>query len=405
MTRKSASPAPDFIAEKNGSTLAPHGEEARPRADVRYDGASMIQVHVSVNPRPYSAIIADGLLAQAGELLRDHIPPSASLFVIAPAPVRRKWSKLLTAALTHAGFRCQVIEIADGERFKTLSTVEKLAGKLVSAGADRNAALVAFGGGVTGDITGFLASIYMRGIPVVQIPTTVLAQLDAAIGGKTGVNLKAGKNLVGTFHHPQVVLIDPGVLRSLPDRQFRAGLYEALKCGVIGSPALFHFFEENKQKLLHREPGPLEWVIAESVRLKASIVESDDREAGLRQVLNLGHTIGHAIEAETGFRAILHGEAVAWGMLAVTNIALSMARLDSVTAGRIADAVLGLGSLPKLNVEPRRILRRIQTDKKTANGVPHFVLPRDIGRVEMANDIPQSNIIAAVQELRRISGA
>jgi 3-dehydroquinate synthase len=231
----------------------------------------------------------------------------------------------------------------------------------------------------------------------------VLAQVDASIGGKTGVNLIAGKNLVGTFHHPRVVLIDPTVLKTLPDREFRAGLYEAIKCGIIGNVELFIRFEQNRARILKRDPAELEWLIAQSVKLKAEVVSADEHEGGLRRVLNLGHTIGHALEAETGYRKLLHGEAVAWGMIAATNIALSVGRTDSVTAGRIGDAVLSLGPLPELNVSTAKIIGRLQSDKKTQNGVVHFVLPREIGKVEISSDVPESAVVSAVEELRRLS--
>jgi 3-dehydroquinate synthase len=240
-------------------------------------------------------------------------------------------------------------------------------------------------------------------VELVQIPTTVLAQVDAAVGGKTGVNLGAGKNLLGTFHQPRTVLIDPNLLRTLPNREFRAGLYEALKCGIIGDLDLFLRFEQKREKILKRDPVELEGVIAQSVRLKAEVVSADEHEDGLRRVLNLGHTIGHALESETRYRTLLHGEAVAWGLIAATNIALAVGRTDSVTAGRIADAVLGLGRLPELKVNPRNILARLRSDKKTQGGVVHFVLPREIGKVEVAADVPESVVIAAVEELRRLS--
>ncbi len=193
------------------------------------------------------------------------------------------------------------------------------------------------------------------------------------------------------------------MLKTLPDREFRAGLYEALKCGIIGNMELFLRFEQNRAPILKRDPEELEWLIAQSVKLKAEVVSADEREGGLRRVLNLGHTIGHALEAETGYRHLLHGEAVAWGMIAATNIALSVGRTDSVTAGRIADAVLSLGRLPEVNVAPRKILARLQSDKKTQNGVVHFILPREIGKVEVASDVPERAILDSVEELRRLS--
>jgi 3-dehydroquinate synthase len=354
----------------------------------------MSRVTIAVPPHSYEAVIEDGLLRRAGEKLRE--------VVVTVPPVRRKWGKKLMASLSAAGFTAKIVEMPDGERHKKLATVEKLSEQLSHMGADRDSVLVAFGGGVVGDITGLLASLYMRGVELVQIPTTVLAQVDASIGGKTGVNLRAGKNLVGTFHHPRIVLIDPAVLSTLPEREFRGGLYEALKCGVIGRPELFRVLEESDVRELRRNPAKLEWVIAESVRLKAEVVSSDEREGGLRRVLNFGHTIGHALEAETKYRRFLHGEAVAWGMIAAARIAAKVDRLEVVAATRITDAVRALGPLPKIETRSRNILRRLQSDKKTRNGVVHFVLPSEVGKVEIVNDVPDRVVIEAVDELANV---
>jgi 3-dehydroquinate synthase len=363
----------------------------------------MPQATIHVLPRPYQAWIENGLLTRAGSVLSELLPQASRIFVITVPPVRKRWGAKFIASLKASGFAPEVIAMPDGEPSKRLATVEALAGKLARLGADRKAVIIALGGGVVGDVSGLVASLYMRGVEFVQVPTTVLAQVDASIGGKTGVNLVAGKNLVGTFHHPRVVLIDPTVLKTLPDREYRSGLYEALKCGIIGNVELFLRFEQNRAPILKRDPDELEWLIAQSVKLKAEVVSADEHEGGLRRVLNLGHTIGHALEAETGYHRLLHGEAVAWGMIAATNIALSVGRTDSVTAGRIADAILSLGRLPEVNVAPRKILGRLQSDKKTQNGVVHFILPREIGKVEVASDVPERAILASVEELRRLS--
>src|ERR1700685_1174931 len=363
----------------------------------------MAQVTIHVQPRPYQARIENGLLARSGALLAELLPQASKVFVVTVAPVRRRWGTKLIRSLTSSGFKPQVIQMADGETTKKLATIEKLAERLARLGADRKAVLIALGGGVVGDVTGLLASLYMRGVDLVQIPTTVLAQVDASVGGKTGVNLRAGKNLLGTYHHPRVVLIDPEVLHTLSDRAYRAGLYEALKCGIIGDLDLFLRFEQKRAQILKRDPVELEGLIAQSVKLKAEIVSADEQEGGLRRVLNLGHTIGHALETETGYRSLLHGEAVAWGIIAATNIGLTVGRTDSVTAGRIADAVLSLGRLPELKVSPRKILARLQADKKTQSGVVHFVLPREIGKVEIASDVPDKVVLDSVEELRRLS--
>jgi 3-dehydroquinate synthase len=363
----------------------------------------MAQVTIHVPPRPYQARIENGLFTRAGALLAELLPQSSRIFVLTVAPVYRRWGAKLLRSLKASGFKPQVLQMPNGEPAKRLETVEALAEKLARLGADRKAVIVALGGGVVGDVGGLLASLYMRGIELVQVPTTVLAQVDASVGGKTAVNLAAGKNLLGTFHHPRVVLIDPGVLSTLPNREFRAGLYEALKCGIIGDVELFLRFEQNRDKILKRDPLELEWLIAASVRLKAEVVSADEREGGLRRVLNLGHTIGHALEAEAGYGQLLHGEAVAWGMIAATHIARTVGRTDSVTAGRIADAVLSLGRLPEVKVNARKVLARLQTDKKTQDSVVHFVLPREIGKVEVVNDVPERAIADAMEEIRRLS--
>jgi 3-dehydroquinate synthase len=360
----------------------------------------MIRATVNTPQRSYQAMIENGLLLRVGSILRDLLGDRRKLFIVTVEPVRKKWGKKLQTSLTSVGFETTFLEMRDGERFKRMATVEKLAEKMVALGADRNATVVAFGGGIVGDLGGFLASIYMRGVDVVQIPTTVLAQVDASIGGKTGANLKAGKNLIGIFHQPRAVLIDPAVLSTLPEREFRAGLYEALKCGVIGKPQLFADLADANSKKLGRNADRLEYVIAESVRLKAEVVSADERENGLRRVLNFGHTIGHALEAETAYKHFLHGEAVAWGMIAAAQIAADIGKLDVAVAQRIAQAVHNLGPLPKVEVRSKSILRRLLSDKKTRDGVVHFVLPTEIGKVEVVNDVPAAVVLRAVDALQ-----
>jgi 3-dehydroquinate synthase len=362
----------------------------------------MIRIPVVTSSRSYEVLIGSGLLPRAGELL-GQLLENRRAFVLTVPPVRRRYAKVLLQSLAASGIETQLLEMPDGERSKRLTTIEKLAEKLVQQGADRGATLIALGGGVVCDVTGFLASIYLRGVDVIHVPTTVLAQADAAIGGKTGVNLVSGKNLLGTFHQPRAVLVDPAVLATLPSREYCAGLYEALKCGIVGDPGLFRLFEERRREILDRDPVVVEKVIADSVRLKASVVSADEREGGLRQVLNLGHTIGHALEAETRYTELLHGEAVAWGMIAATHIALSTGKLDSVTAGRITNSILGFGRLPRMTVQTTRILKRLRSDKKTRQGVVHFILPREIGKVEIASDVPEAVVRSAVDEIRKLA--
>ena len=357
-----------------------------------------------MRPEPYEVLIQNGLLRSAGARLLAAFDGKPSLTaVISVAPVRKHWEAALTASFKEAGFESFIVEMRDGERYKTLSGLEELALKLVKRGADRQSALVAFGGGVVGDVAGLLASIYMRGVRFAQIPTSFLAQVDASIGGKTGVNLSAGKNLLGTFYHPRTVLIDPEVLATLPEREYRSGLYEALKCGIIRSRELFDFMQKERERILQRDAGALEWLITECVKIKAEVVAADEREGDLRRILNFGHTIGHALEAETAYRQFLHGEAVAWGMVAASMIAAGMHKTSSETAQRIISAVLAYAPLPRVEARSKNIARRVLSDKKTVDGVTHFVLPREIGEVEIVRNVPDRAVLQAIEELRYLS--
>lgn len=325
--------------------------------------------------------------------------------VVTSAPIRKHWGKHLLDSFASDSAHVDVIEMLDGERRKTLSTVEKLCTELVGLKADRNTVLVALGGGVVGDVTGFLASIYMRGIRFVQIPTTFLAQVDSSVGGKTGVNLADGKNLIGSFKQPELVLVDPQVLTTLPEREYRSGLYESLKAGVICDPRIFDFMEQNRDAVLAKRPGSLEWLISESVRVKADVVGQDEEEHGLRKILNFGHTIGHALEAETSYKVFLHGEAVAWGMVAASMISVGMHKTSLPAAQRIISLVLAYAALPKVDVRPKAIFRRLASDKKTLDGQVHFILPRDIGHVDVVTDVPERAVLQVIQELRSLSQA
>jgi 3-dehydroquinate synthase len=364
---------------------------------------AMLRIPVKTTSHAYEAVIGHGLLARAGETLYGLLGRVQPLFVITVSPVYRRWGKALLNSLKDAGFAPQVVLMPDGERFKRLSTVETLAEGLVKLGADRKAVVLAFGGGIVGDVAGILASVYMRGVKLVQIPTTVQAQLDAAIGGKTGVNLKSGKNLLGTFYQPEIVLIDPAVLSTLPEREFRAGMYEAIKAGVIGNPELFTRLERCSLKQLRKDHELVTWAIAESVKLKAHVVSADEKEGGLRRVLNFGHTLGHALETATSYKHFLHGEAVAWGMIAAAKIANEIQFSTNGTFDRIRDASLAWGKLPNVTLTTARAMSLIRSDKKTESGVVNFVLPKEIGKVEILNNVPEQAINTAVAEIRRLS--
>jgi len=363
------------------------------------------RVEIPLPASPYAALIEPDLIHRAGEVLAELYPQRPQFFVVTAPPIRKAWGDALAASMEKAQLAPVILEVPDGERAKTLSTAGDLAQKLVRRGADRKSVVVAFGGGVVGDLAGFVASIYMRGIDVVQVPTTLLAQVDASIGGKTGVDLPEGKNLIGSFHQPRAVLIDPAVLSTLPEREYRSGLYEAMKYGVIRRRDLFEFMEEKRDAILQRDPATLEWLIAECVRVKADVVAADEREGGVRRILNFGHTVGHALEAETGYKQFLHGEAVAWGMVAASMIGAAMQKSDSDTARRIIAAVLSYATLPKVDSRGKKIARRLGMDKKTLNGVVHFVLPVELGKVEIVSDVPERAIVQAIEELRYLSQA
>ncbi len=363
----------------------------------------MRKITVNLPPRSYDATIQAGLLKQAGAALTVVFPEKPRTFVITTAVIGKHWGGLLSASLKEAGLNFEILEMPDGEKHKNLATLEELASRLIHREADRATVLVAFGGGVVGDVTGFLASAYMRGVRFVQMPTTLLAQVDASIGGKTGVNMSAGKNLLGSFYQPAAVLIDPAVLATLPEREFRAGLYEALKCGVIRNPNIFEYMEQNRERILARDPETLEWLVAECVAVKAAVVEADERESGERRILNFGHTIGHALEADTAYKHFLHGEAVAWGMAAAAMISAAMRKAEPATTQRIISTVLAYATLPKITARSKNIVKRMKTDKKRVDGVLHFVLPVEIGRVEMCNEVPEDTVVKALDEIRYLS--
>ncbi len=285
--------------------------------------------------------------------------------------------------------RSPIVTIAEGERAKTLRTVSRILDRMLELRLTRGSTLIALGGGVVGDVAGFAASIYLRGIRVVQVPTTLLAQVDSSVGGKTGVNHPAGKNLIGTFHQPRVVIADPTLLSSLPQRVYRSGLWEALKYGVIRDRKLFQQFEKHSPEILGRDPSVLEDLVYRCLRIKANVVRADEKEGGLRRILNFGHTLGHAIEAASNYRRIMHGEAVGQGMIGATRIAEGLGRIGEEEAARIEDGIRSIGSLPSIAHLPmKEMMQSMQHDKKIRNGQLHFVLPHRIGKVEMEAGVP-----------------
>jgi 3-dehydroquinate synthase len=295
-----------------------------------------------------------------------------------------------------------ILEVPAGEQHKRLATIETLLEALANLGADRDSILIAFGGGVIGDMTGFLAASYMRGIRYIGVPTTALAQIDSSLGGKTGVNLAAGKNLVGAFHHPLAVYSDISTLATLPDAELRAGLQEAVKAGIIRDRALFDFMETHAEAILagdgvsnEENQAALTEVIAASVRVKAEVVSADEKEGGLRMILNLGHTLGHAIEAATEYKQLLHGEAVAWGMLAALTIAEPRGLITAAEAATMSRVIRLYGPLQPFTASPETLVALTAKDKKNRSGVRSYVLPVGIGDATVARDVTESELLAA----------
>ncbi len=309
---------------------------------------------------------------------------------------RRVWElygpKISAALPAH-----KVLFFPGGEVNKRLAALEALAEQMVERGADRSSVVVAVGGGIVNDVGGFLAAVFMRGIPVIQVPTTLLAQVDASVGGKTGVNLCSGKNLMGSFHQPLVVLIDPLVLASLPDREYRAGLFEIVKCGIIADAELFDALRTEQNSVLARDSATLERIISDSVRIKAEVVSADEKEGGLRRILNFGHTFGHALEAETGYERFLHGEAVGWGMKAAAELSRLEGVLSDADARAIAACIDSYHGIPPLDgIDPARIAARLRNDKKTVRGRVHFVLAERIGSTRITPAVSDANVLAAI---------
>ncbi|OFW04006.1 MAG: 3-dehydroquinate synthase [Acidobacteria bacterium RIFCSPLOWO2_02_FULL_67_36] len=285
------------------------------------------------------------------------------------------------------------ILIPDGERYKHLGTVGRIYDALIRAAADRAAAIVAVGGGVVGDVAGFAAATFLRGLPLVQVPTTLLAQVDSSVGGKVGVNHVMGKNLIGAFYPPSAVVIDPGLLATLPRREFRAGLYEVVKYGAIASRPLFDRLVSDLPRLFAHDAAVLMPMIAESCRIKAEIVEQDERETGLRRTLNFGHTAGHALESLTRYRRFRHGEAVAYGMLVAADLAVARGLLRAAERDRLAALIMQMGPLPQVgDLSAADVLEAASRDKKVIAGQLHVVLPTAIGATVIVNDVTEEEL-------------
>lgn len=348
----------------------------------------------------YEVVYGAGVLLGAAARIRS-LGENTGIFLLTSPRVARHWRSQLEGALRGANLRGTLL-FDDRETAKSIATVERICRQLVRAGADRRALLVAAGGGVVGDVAGFVTASYLRGVALVHIPTTVVAQVDSAIGGKTGVNLPEGKNLVGAFYSPRLVLADPTTLSTLPIREFRSGLYEVIKYGVIADKRLFDYLEKSIEALANRDAQALDFVIPRCIQVKADVVGRDERESGLREILNFGHTFAHAFEMATGYGKYLHGEAVGWGMIAAARMAEGMGLLPPEEVRRIEVLVRRVGPLPALPcTESSRLVQIMQSDKKTRAGKLRLVLSGKIGSAETFGPVAPKLVCEVLNDLRQ----
>ena len=355
-------------------------------------------VHVTVSPPGsprYRITVGGGLLARLDALLVESGFGGRQVLVSSPTV----W-KAVREQLPASMARWEPVLMPDGERHKHPATVGKVYDGLLKAQADRATVVVAVGGGVVGDTAGFAAATFLRGLPLIHVPTTLLAQVDSAIGGKVGVNHPLGKNLIGAFYQPRAVFIDPHALDTLPRREFRAGLYEVVKYGVIARASLFERIRAGLAAVFARSDEVMVPVIAECCAIKAGVVERDEREQGERRHLNFGHTIGHALEAVTTYRRFRHGEAVGYGMLAAAALALKRGAMNRGAHDALAELIGAMGPMPPIgDLSATEALTAVRRDKKVVRGTLHFVMPTDIGAVEVANDVTERELLAAMRAI------
>ncbi len=359
----------------------------------------MIDIPVRLGPRSYRILVGAGILAGVGaELARLKVGGKVAL--VTDPTILSLHGAAVSRSLAEAGFDVTPVLLPEGERAKTLEVAASTWDRFLEAGLDRGSTVVALGGGAVGDLAGFAAATYMRGVNFVQMPTTLLAQVDASIGGKTAIDHARAKNLIGAFHQPRLVISDTAMLLTLPEREYRSGMAEVIKHGIVLDAAYFADVEGAAPALRAREPAALERIVAGSCRLKASVVERDEQEAELRHVLNYGHTIGHAIEAITGYRRFAHGEAVSLGIAAEAGIA---ERLGLATPGLRARQLAALDALglPVCGVgePPERVIEALSRDKKAKDGRVPFILAPEIGAFRLVYDVPRATILEAVADL------
>ena len=364
--------------------------------------SALRSIPVQLSTHPYPIVIGDGALGSLGaQVQAQGFKAGTKVLVVTNPVVNGHYGATALASLRAAGYDAYLLEIDAGEDQKTPATVALIHDAAFAQKLERGSLIVALGGGVVGDMAGFAAASWLRGIAVVQVPTTLLAMVDAAIGGKTGVNHPGGKNLIGAFHQPRLVLIDPQCLATLPPREFRAGMAEVIKYGVIGDGALFGDLEAAGERLAAMDQLPptlLQQILERSAAAKAKVVAADEREGGLRAILNYGHTLGHVVEALCGYGTYLHGEAVAIGMVAAGELSLELG-LWSADDQRRQRQVIAAAALPVCwpELQAEAVLACLQGDKKVRDGRVRFVLPTALGAVEIRDDVSGPQVLAALQ--------
>ena len=356
-------------------------------------------LRVALGADSYPIVVGTGLLSRVGELLTPHIK-SNKVLIVSDSFVNARYMPVVHQSLTDTGFKVNTIEIPAGEESKSLAQFSRIQDSLVAHQLDRGSVLIALGGGVTGDLGGFAAAVYMRGISYVQIPTTLQAQVDASVGGKTAINHPKGKNLIGAFHQPKLVLIDVDTLKTLPQRDIRSGLIEVIKMGVIRDEPLFEMVEEHLDAILNLEDATLIEMISSACLNKAEIVAKDEKESGLRMVLNYGHTFGHALEALTHYNRYRHGEAVSIGMNCAAQLAVNLGMFSETDFQR-QRRLLNRAKLPLTfpsDLTPAAICDAMYLDKKTLAGKLRLILPRRIGEVVIRNDVDDQHVLEAISQ-------
>jgi len=351
-------------------------------------------IPVSLGSRSYRILIGHGLLRALGDHCAE-LPLTRRAVIVTNPAVNRLYGRAVSASLRRAGCHTSVVEVPGGERAKSLSQTARLYRAFLRHRMDRRSAVVALGGGVIGDLAGYAAATYLRGLPLIHVPTTLLAQVDSSVGGKVAVNLPEGKNLIGAFHQPSLVVADIGTLRSLPSRELRAGLAEVVKYGMIADPELFTYIEANLDAILRAEEEPLAFLVARSCTIKAKVVEQDEREEGMRAILNFGHTVGHALEAASRYRRLLHGEAISIGMVVATRLSVMRGLCGGDDLHRLRSLLVRMGLPTSTDHSDKTLINTIGYDKKVKNNIIYFVLTKGIGHVT----------VTAISDVRQLTAA